>query len=55
MKIRFVSLVLVGEFTANEYSGSFEVDISGDIPVNSSKSDKIQRFGAYKRKNSPYF
>jgi hypothetical protein len=30
-------------------------DISGDIPVNSSKIDNIYRFGSYKRKNSPYF
>jgi hypothetical protein len=30
-------------------------NISGDIPVNCFKSDKIEGFGSYKRKNSGYF
>jgi hypothetical protein len=38
------------------YSGEAKgADISGDIPLNCSKKDKIQRFGSNKRKNSAYF
>jgi hypothetical protein len=32
-----------------------EADISGEIPVNCSNNDKIQRFRKDKRKNSGYF
>ncbi len=34
---------------------AYEANISGEIPVNHSNLDKIQRFWLDKRKNSPYF
>jgi hypothetical protein len=33
---------------------ALEAKISGDFPINCSKYGKIQSFGSYKRKNSPY-